>query len=94
MKDYGKGRQKVLLNPSLVLYFGNYGSSNLHTKSVRNFQLFLSCFCIEKQPVEKYHRLWGQLSVLPPPPSTQVFLKGLDSPSDIYRFQVIVYYYF
>ena len=79
-KDHGIRRQKLLLNPSLVLYFGNYGSSNLRTKSVRNFQLVLSCLYTERRPVEKYHRLWGQLSVLPPPPSTQVFLKGLDSP--------------
>ena len=30
------------LNPSLAIYFGNYESSNVRTKSVRNFQLVLS----------------------------------------------------
>ena len=32
MKDYGIRRQKELLNSSLVLYFGNYESSNLRKK--------------------------------------------------------------
>ena len=80
-KDREICRQKVLLNPSLVLYFGSYESSNLRSKSVRNFKLVLSGLCTERRPVEKLHRLWGQLYVLPPPPSTPVFLKGLDSPS-------------
>ena len=41
-KDNGIRRQKVLLNPTLVLYFENYASSNMSTKSVRSFQLDLS----------------------------------------------------
>ena len=37
-------QEKVRLNPSLVLYFGDYvyESSNVRTKSVRNFQPGLS----------------------------------------------------
>ena len=42
MKDNGIRRQKVLLNPTLVLYFGRYKSSKVCTKSVWNFQLVLS----------------------------------------------------
>ena len=42
MKDNGICRQKLCLNPSLVLYFENFESSNIHTKSVWNFQLVLS----------------------------------------------------
>ena len=41
-KDNGIHRQEICLNPSLVLYFGNYASSNMRTKSVPNFQLVLS----------------------------------------------------
>ena len=40
-KDNGLCRQRVRLNPSLALYSGNCESSNLHTTSVRNFQLVL-----------------------------------------------------
>ena len=35
-------RQKVHLNPSLVLYSGSCESSNMRTNSARNFQLVLS----------------------------------------------------
>ena len=53
MKDPEIRRQKVFLNPSLVLNFGNYESSNLRTKSVWNFQLVLSWLCTDRRPVEK-----------------------------------------
>ena len=42
MKDNGICWQKVPLNPSFVLNFRNYESSNLGTKSVQRFHLVLS----------------------------------------------------
>ena len=54
MKDNGICRQNACLNPSLVLYFGNYESSKVSTKSVRNFQLvYLDRLCTKRRPVKK-----------------------------------------
>ena len=48
-KDNGIHRQKEHLTPSLVLYFGNYESSNLRIKYVRNFQLVLSWLSLYRE---------------------------------------------
>ena len=52
-KDNGLCRQKVSLNPSLLIYSGNCESSKVRTNSVRNFQLVLSWWVLYQEATSR-----------------------------------------
>ena len=90
-KDREIRRQKVLLNPSVVLYFGSYESSNLLTKSVRNFKLVLSGPCTERRQSKSNIAFGDSYLYYLRPLQHQYFQRDWIALPDMYRFQVIDY---
>ena len=74
MKDNGIRRKKVLLNPTLVLYFRNYESSNkIGNELSASFVLIVS---VPRGNQSKSNITFGELSVLGCVPSYGNLLKN------------------